>query len=994
MGSRVWRAVWPLLLAACLLGGQVGAARSEEPTVELAQQYQKLYLEAFAQGDFAQARDHLEKCLSVQLKVLGSQDLRTALSYHHLAEIHIVLGDDRRALENYQKSLTIRLKVLGRDHADTAASYFHLGNLHDSLSEHRQALESFRQALAIRLKVLGAEHADTADAYHNLGNVHDSLGDYRQALDCFQQALAIRLKVLGTEHADTASTYNNLGNIHDVLGDYSTAMECHQKALAIRLQVQGDEHADTADSYENLGIVHDSLGDYPRALENYQRALAIRLKLQGPEHLHTAQTYNNLGIVYESIGDYPRALEKHHQALAVFLKVRGAEHADTAASYNNLGNVHESLREYPQALESHQKALAIMLKALGLENPQTAKSYNNLGVAYRNLGDYPRALENHHLALAIKLKALGPNHVSTATSYSTMGKVEWLMGRHEAAVGHYDQALSIIEAMREGLKDKETRSSFMRNKYQVYDEFIDILQALHQKHPQRGYDRKAFEIFERKQGRQFLEEMGRSGARNFAGIPERVAQTEMDLEARISALGAEMDSERSKPPKEVDSGRLKAQEERRQGLEKDYQDLQAKIKSAHPDYHALRHPQPVSLAALQRYVLEPGEMLLVYNVMNDKTCLWVVGRDHFSLHLINLGAEELGQKVAAYRDLITNKARGLARGETFAPQTANQAASGELFATLVPQPARQALTQAKILYIVPTGPLYQLPFEALNTAAPSEAIHYLIEDYPVSYLSSASLLKILREAQSRRRAKAEHPLLAFADPVYGKAKLAPAADTLRGLQAQSSRALLRDGLLPLPETAEEARAISDILRAPAASRPLRLRGEASRSMVMGLNQSRDLARYRYVVFACHGVLPGKVARLDQPALALSDPDPQDHQAGFLTMADVFGLQFNADLVALSACNSGRGADVNGEGVMGLTRAFMYAGAPSVGVTLWAVETHSAKALNVDFFRHLHQGQSRAQALREVKLRLLGGREHPQWRHPYYWAPLVVFGEGQ
>jgi CHAT domain-containing protein len=206
------------------------------------------------------------------------------------------------------------------------------------------------------------------------------------------------------------------------------------------------------------------------------------------------------------------------------------------------------------------------------------------------------------------------------------------------------------------------------------------------------------------------------------------------------------------------------------------------------------------------------------------------------------------------------------------------------------------------------------------------------------------------------------------------------------LRRQAYRDFCGGDFPELPETADEARTIADILNAPNESDPLQLRDKASRANVFAFNHSDRLDEYEYLVFAMHGVLPGEVDQIAQPALVLSDD--------FLTMADVFGLQLNANLVALSACNTGMGTQVKGEGVMGLTRAFMYAGTPAVAVTLWSVESLSARDLDIGFFRQLNAGLPPAQALQAIKVQMLHGEVGDRYQHPYYWAPFVVFGDGR
>jgi CHAT domain-containing protein len=197
----------------------------------------------------------------------------------------------------------------------------------------------------------------------------------------------------------------------------------------------------------------------------------------------------------------------------------------------------------------------------------------------------------------------------------------------------------------------------------------------------------------------------------------------------------------------------------------------------------------------------------------------------------------------------------------------------------------------------------------------------------------------------------------------------------------------------LPDTEDEAKEIKQILQAPDQSQPLQLQAAASRSQVLRLQKENRLENYRYVVFACHGVLPGEVDQVRQPALVLSHPDPQTKGDGYLTMADIFGLKLNADLVSLSACNTGRGKLEKGEGVVGLTRAFMYAGTPALSVTLWSVESGSARRLNTGLYQNLEAKNSRAQALRRIKQEMIRGDQAELYRHPFFWAPLVLFGEG-
>jgi len=200
-------------------------------------------------------------------------------------------------------------------------------------------------------------------------------------------------------------------------------------------------------------------------------------------------------------------------------------------------------------------------------------------------------------------------------------------------------------------RDKKLNWKKVYHEIVVYDELIELLQALHQQHSGKGYDRRSMEIFERKQGRIFLEEMGKSGARNFAGIPDNILNRETALIAQLAELRKDRADESAKPEKDRNMTRIRELEQQIEAVKNEQWKLQAQIKTDYPEYHALKYPRPVSLKELQKTVLQPGEMMLIYGVMKEKTSLWVVGRDHFSLHAIEIGEQDLAEKVEAYRNL-------------------------------------------------------------------------------------------------------------------------------------------------------------------------------------------------------------------------------------------------------------------------------------------------------------------------------------------------------
>jgi tetratricopeptide (TPR) repeat protein len=880
-----------------------------------------------------------------------------------------------QALAKFQQGL-----VLAKQSGNQPAVADCLGNIglvYDSLDQYDRALQYHQQALAIHREL--KDRRGEGNDLNNQGVVYRHLSQYDQALEHHQQALAIFREI--KDRPGEAQALSQLGLISWFLGQYDRAVEYNQQALTIFREIKdrrGEGH-----TLGNLGVEYYRLGRSQQAIEYHQQALAIARKIK--DRRNQTNELINLGEVYHDLGQYEQALESYRQGLELARKLKSRRGQGQALT--DLGLTHYELGQYKQALECHQQSLAIHRETKN--KIDQGVSLVSLGLVFDNLGQADQARKALQEALKLCQEVGNPENLWRA--HRALGKVEAKQGSYDQAISHYRQALDTIEGLRAGLGSKESKSTYMKNKLFVYDELIELLRSLHEKDPAKGYDREALEIFERKQGRLFLEEMGQSGARNFAGLPEQVRSQETELENRLDKLQAALVKERSRPQPE--KARLETLETELQQAREAFQTLKVEIQAKHPDYYALKYPQPAKLAELQTQVLKPGEVMLVYGVMPDKTCQWVIGKEVFQLNTLPIGEKDLARKIAAYRRLIRKAAEGTgtaAGPQDPAPKELDQLRH-ELYTLLFPAPVGAALSPGNVLYIIPTGPLYYLPFEALPTQAPGQPPRYLVEDYAVAYLSSASLLKTLRDAQSRKQNQPPYPLLAFANPRYETGSGTPSGDkSLRGLQTRAYREIIGCKFEELPETEDEVRAIKELLKAPAQSHPLLVKEAASRSAIFSLNQDARLSAYRYLVFACHGILPGEVDRVVQPALVLSYPEKD----GYLTMGDVFSLKLNAQLVSLSACNTGRGSEVKGEGVVGLTRAFMYAGTPAVAVTLWSVESESAKELNVGMYRYLSQNHGRAAALREIKLALLRGECGNQYRDPFFWAPLVVFGDGR
>jgi hypothetical protein len=444
------------------------------------------------------------------------------------------------------------------------------------------------------------------------------------------------------------------------------------------------------------------------------------------------------------------------------------------------------------------------------------------------------------------------------------------------------------------------------------------------------------------------------------------------------------------------------------------------ISRKHPRYADLKHPRPLTFKEVQG-LLQPDEAVLSFFVTPQRTAVWALSREGAQLAVLPLGRKALRERIRPFTEALPGLAAALVKYNQHPdrPQASGELqekfasfdldAAHALYQTLV-GPVAGILAGKRLVFLAPDDLLYQMPFEALLTGpAPATGgdlgrpnrmnqAPFWVRSQCLSYLPSVSVLRSLRTL-GKGHPTTQKPLIAFADPIFdnGNGPSAPARSRQARLQSLRSGAALRAGRLPrLPETADEARRAAQALGG--SEEDLYLQKRASEYHLKRL----PLARYRALLFATHGLMAGEFRLGVQPALALSFVgDPKND--GLLEMSEILGLDLKARLVVLSACNTGRGTapEDKGEGFAGLTRSFMYAGAESVVVSLWSVESQSAVQLMGDFYGALRH-QDKATALADAKRAMItGGGSLPLGQelklplsHPFFWAPYVLVGEAK
>jgi CHAT domain-containing protein/Tfp pilus assembly protein PilF len=977
----------------------------------------------YAMGRYHQALPLHRRALEIREKVRGPEHADTANSLNNLAALFQALGDYRQALPLYRRVLQIRERGCGPEHPLVAVSLHNLAAVHEYLAEYAQALPLYEGALKLREKALGPEHPETAGALDHLASLLVAMGTYDKALPLLQRALAIKEQVLGPEHPETAVTLNNLAVYYQTRGDYRQALPLSRRALAIKEKALGPEHPQTATSLNNLAGVYLELGAAAQALPLYRRALEITEKTLGPEHPQTAVCLNNLAVQHRVLGEYDQALPLYLRALEIREKSLGPEHPDLAAGLNNLALLYMVTGAVAEALPLCQRSLKIVEKSLGPGHAYNL-ALNNLGSLYLVSKDYETAAayfrQSRHLpglteaALARgqpeeALKLLQEQSLTWRDPPLKQAQHQTQTGAALAGVGRLKDAALALRRAVAGVEDLRRlapgeREGFFRagipgGLVRPYRGLVAALAEMSLKNEalppdlrEYGPEAKdaAFFFAEGAKARVLLEAMAQAAQRQSrAGIPEEWRRREEGLLQRLAALDKQWD--------QALEGGEEAGKEARAGKERLNLELKALVKELrrkYPVYAALHYPQPLPGADLP---LQDNETLLEFALTDAAGYVFVVRRGGVKdLVKIPLGREELEAKVKAFMEPLVNR-----RPHDFSLEQAR-----ELYSLLLAGALKDVKESGRVI-IVPDGVLGLLPFEALALKA-GEGLKdsvFVGDRYSLSYYQSAAVLALKRTLKEERAGRL---LFALGNPVFspqdprwtpGAGGEKTAAPAVRGkgqaafktLAAREEWGRTRSGgqgqeltYDPLPETEEEVRAIAGLLGVKAAPPDVLLNLQANETSL----KKSPLQEYRYLHFATHADFPGQVQGIQEPFILLGQVGNEGRDNGFLTLGKVLGLKLRADLVVLSACLTGRGQVMEGEGVANFSRAFQHAGARSVVVSLWEVPSLEAVEGMILFYRHHKEGKPRSQALNLARRAIRA--KYPQ---PFYWAVFILHGEG-
>lgn len=907
-----------------------------------------------------------------------------------LCVLHGAVGDNERALGECTRSLELATKA--NDSRSEAESLNGFGVIYDSRDELQKALDFHSRANAIWGRL--GDKRRQARSMLSIGFSYATMRDYPRALDAYRQSLALWRAAGDTRNQ--IGTFVAMGFLYARISETQESLNLYYQALTLNSATRCRDLE--GQLFSGFAYAYNDLGERQKSLLYWEQAFSA-FKAQG-DHWGQGAVKLNMGMIYYSLEKYDQALKNYEEALLAYRKIR--RRSSMSIVLREIGRVYDKRGDDASALNFYRQSLAMVSAQ---EEPyEAAYTHNYIARIYERKGDNQKALEYCKEALKLNREVQDP--YGQAMILVSLARIHKQLNELETARNYIEEALKLSETSRSKVTSQDLRATYFASVREQFELYTELLMLLHEKIPSRGFDVVAFEVSERARARSLLESLSESKIDISQGVDEALLKSRRELEQQINAR---TEKRIQLIASNYSPGAVAAIEKELETLNLQYKQVLGQIRASSPGYKALTQPVPLTATAIQRDVLDANTVLLEYLLGEERSWLWVVSTN--SLKAFPLPPRnEIESEVRRVYGSLTERNRTIS-GETIKQRTDRFAAadveykgSADRLSRMILFPAAAEL-RSKRLVIVADGALHYIPFAALPDPSASLSTAQkqpppLVVNHEIVSLASASALARMRD-QVRERPKPPKTVAVFADPVFNKidARVESGFSNRRrkpanGKPGIGSDLLARRALRSFAESAgqpfdrlpfsrREGKAIVDM--APAGEGTLVMDFEANRATVT----SGLLAKYRIVHLATHGLLNSDNPELSGIVLSLVDHNGRE-QAGFLDLSEIYNLKLSAELVVLSACQTALGREIKGEGLIGLTRGFMYAGAPRVVASLWQVDDAATANLMREFYKAmLVEGMRPAEALRAAQTRTW---TNDQKLSPYYWAAFTLQGE--
>jgi CHAT domain-containing protein len=953
-------------------------------------------------------------------------------AFEHMATFRFIMGQPRKAIDMLDLGLRIaeasgEERKQGDYYNDLSMINFMLGNFHKTIDFAMKAIDIYQEFGEFEKELLALNRI--AGAYMRLNDLEKSVTYSNEALNGY-----IRAKNFdGAMHSLLDLAYINWELSNNHLANYFL-----EKAYTILSNVK---YQDTVKRLSFItGLVLEKMGFYEQALFHLSDSLQWA-QFKGRNNIYNIiENYGAIALTYFDMGDQEKAgiygekvkaltaksgylwakafflnyyslvplkMNNYSEALVILTTAKKIfrEMGNVKGEIENLLFTTHVLSEQLSKTKKHVSEedygniFNYLIEALNLsknigDKGNEATALTMLGSNYYNVGKYTNAEMCLQDAKNIAEQHNIPELVVTANHY--LGKVYERKGKYVDALNCYQEAVKTIETLRRWFSLSVFKSKFLEKRREVYDSYFSLLLRLHKLNPTQDFKSKAFTICEKAKARCLLDSL--SSLRNRDLINKKEILLSKDTITKIKIL-----------KEKLQTGMYSTEQETYVKTDlailRDALTLsKTSIKElAQPQTSAMEPPIPDIQYTQVQSLLDKNSLFVEYALSEDKLYEWVITNDKFEIY-------ELGINVQSLEALVRNYGTTLRKPQLSTIDLSNHIRLGQELFKILLSPIEDEILAGKKLIVVPDGPLYYLPFETLiipQTAKPedgqkgTQGISYLITKTSVAYFHSGAVMASMmkKPKTSPKIVKGDYEILAFGDPIYSRKEQSEKTEVDR----RSFYETRGVNFERLTYSFQEVTDIAKIFNVFPASDCINLREKATEKRVHDL----DLKNYKRIHFATHGILADEITWIDQPALVLSLLETDEKYDGFLTMDEIYDLHLNADLVVLSACKTGLGEEIKGEGLVGLTHAFIHAGADSLVVSLWDVNDRSTSLLMERFYENL-KTMDKSEALRQAKLDLMNGKfsasvnrgvggitkgadVRQSYSDPFYWAPFILIG---
>ncbi|MEP1096348.1 MAG: CHAT domain-containing tetratricopeptide repeat protein [Cyclobacteriaceae bacterium] len=978
-------------------------------------------------GRCDEANEMASNALTLCLAKFGETDALTADGYYQLSRVQGgCLGLQEEAISSVSKSIALKRSIYGERSDDIAFDFTMMGYFYTSLGNYDSAEHYLTKAFDIRSQSVSTDSVEFSHTLYYLARIKERKGDMRMALKLSTQALGIRQSLLVKDHPTTSNSLNDIGIIYKTMGNFDQALNYYIPALEIRKRTLGKDHVNVGASYYTIGNLYGNSYDYRRAIHFIEQGNAIILNRFGEKApvLHTYYAY--LGKMYSYVGEIEEAKRLLLLAERLAEKYLREGHPYRAIIYDLMGEFYADREDILLQIDYLKKAQRIYREEHGEETMREASVLVKLGEANFKLSNPSLARDYYDRALRIYTQRLGTKNVGIGGLYQKLGDVSSDRGELEDALNYYTKSLEAISSdtlvagfprdlnsimhkqsalhsyqkiaevyhrlYRKSNELKYLKESLAKNQFAVklldnilsnfdletsktqlekdsrglLEQALETAYELYSLTKEDEYKHIAFEIMEKSKSPILLSRVKENEAKVLNGIPDSLLNLERDIRIELSYYRGQLRNAKMEDNFELITVNQKEVFETQNAFE----DLKTQLKELYPDYYSYNYEEHVvDLEEVRKFL--PGETAVIeYFESASAIYAFLLSGEDFEITKYAV-SDDFTQILEDYQKSLTDN-----NFIVLQPQKADSLfahSASFLFDALVGPALEQLSVEARQLIVVPDGRLTQINFNTFLTEQPNfeeinySDLSYLLNDYAISYAYSSTLN--FRDFS----APSSFSFAGFA-PSYKDDEYASLDSASHPLAYQ----LVRSGKLALPGAISEVSVISEYLNGTSW-----INENASES-----NFKSNTNKYSVLHLAMHSLINSEEPEYSE-LLFNAEKDSLDD--GYLTIDEIYNLDLNADMVVLSACSSGSGRIQVGEGPISFTRAFSYAGCPSVVMSMWEIPDAATTGIMVEFYKNIKSGDTKDQALRKAQLFYLNNTSDPLYQHPFFWGSFVAMG---